>query len=225
MRTLALLLILSAPGLWAQASSPVPARTEGASATPPAAAAGTTAPAGEASWPDHGLLEPDYFGLDPVLLRETKQADFFYAKPGLSLKGRTLRVSWEPPRWLVTTNEKKELETGKRLSEKVFPEALATAMGASLWPGAKVSTTEGDLLLTGRIVMINVRNGWWSQAREAVTFDLKVVDPATKEVLLAAHHRFVCHPMALGGKGNDLELRIAPWALGLSEFCRANFLN
>ncbi|HJV48427.1 MAG TPA: hypothetical protein VJ549_04035 [Geothrix sp.] len=207
---LAILMVLR---LGAQEAAPAP--------KPPDPSIPIQTPAPPCHLLDHGLLDPAYFGIDGAQMKESKVADYLWVKPGLNLKGHTLRVTWEDPQWLNTNNDKLDLEVASRLTKTTLPQAFATAMAASLWGAAKVSFTEGDLILTGRIVMINARSSFWSQAREVMTFDLKIVDAETRELLLACHHRFVCHPFRLGGKGKDLELRIPPFALEFSEYCLA----
>ena len=171
---------------------------------------------------DHDLLDPAYFGIDGKLLKENKVADFFWVKPGLNFKGRTLRVTWEEPHLLVPNTDKLDLSVADRLT-KIIPQELSKTMAASLWPAAKVSSTDGDLVLTGRIVSVLARSGVMSMAREILTFDIKIIDATSKEVVLACHHRFVCHPFTLGGKGKDFELKVPQFALDFSEFCLANY--
>ena len=171
---------------------------------------------------DHDLLDPAYFEIDGRLMRENKLADYFWAKTGLNFKGRTLRVTWEAPHLMVPTSDKLDLSVADRLT-KTLPQEISKAMAASLWPAAKVSSTDGDLILTGRIVSVLARSGVMSMAREILTFDIKIIDSTSREVVLACHHRFVCHPYTLGGKGKDIELKVPQFALDFSEFCLANY--
>jgi hypothetical protein len=140
----------------------------------------------------------------------------------LNFKGHTLKVTWEEPHLMVPNVDKLDLAVAARLT-KILPAEFSKAMAASLWPATKVSSTEGDLVLTGRIVSVLARSGVMSMAREILTFDLKIIDATSQEVVLACHHRFVCHPFTIGGKGKDLELKVPPFALEFSEFCLANY--
>lgn len=168
---------------------------------------------------DHDLLDPAYFGIDGAVMKETKVADYMWVKPGFSFRDHTLKVEWEKPYLLVPHDEKLDLEVANHLT-KVLPQEFSKAMATSLWPAAKVSSTEGDLILTGRIVMINVKSRF-SFSKNILTFDLKIMNAATKEVVLACHHRVIPY----GGKGSgekDLEYRASTYALEFSEYCSAN---
>lgn len=165
---------------------------------------------------DHDLLDPAYFGIDGSLMKENKVADFFWVKPGFSFKGHTLKVDWEAPHLLVPHDEKVDLDAAAYFS-KLLPQELLKCFAASLWPAAKVSSAEGDLILTGRIVMINAKSRF-SFSKEILTFDLKIMNAATKEVVLASHHRLIPNP----GLWN-MKQRVPAYAFELSEFCLANY--
>jgi hypothetical protein len=195
-----------APGVSKSTSAMVPVKSE---ATPRARL-------------DHDLLDPAYFGIDGALMKETKVADFMWVKPGFSFKGHTLKIEWEKPCLLVPKDEKLDLDVADHLT-KVLPREFAKAMSTSLWPSAKVSTTEGDLVLTGRIVMINVRSRF-SFSKNILTFDLKIMNAATKEVVLACHHRVI--PYGVAGSGEEsLEYRVSTYAFEFSEYCLAGYTN
>lgn len=208
---------VAAPGQVAPAVQP-PAPAQAVPAAP--------APAGSAPGPllDQGLLDPAYFKLDGALLKETKLADFFWAKPELNLKGRSLKVAWEEPHWLNQDNDKLDLEVGAWFT-KLIPEALSKALGATLGGDVTVSSAAGDLLLTGRIVHLNARGSGWSMSKEMMSFDLKILDAKSGETVLAIHHRFLCYMAGFRGKGHDLEPRIPKFAAEFAEFCKASLVR
>ncbi|MFZ1376553.1 MAG: hypothetical protein WAS25_08155 [Geothrix sp.] len=223
-------------GLPFQAQEPAPKPTEAATPTqvapaptppaPPQPAPPASATAATALGPllDEGLLDPSYFKLDGALFKESKLADFFWAKPDLNLKGRTLKVKWEEPHWLNQDNDKLDLEVGAWFT-KLIPEELAKALSATLGESTRLSTGESDLLLTGRIVHINARGSGWSLSKEMMSFDLKILDVRSGDVLLALHHRFFCYAAGIRGKGHDLEPRIPKFAKEFAEFCQASLVH
>jgi len=169
---------------------------------------------------DHDLLDPAYFGIDGALMKETKVADFMWVKPGFSFKGHTLKVEWGQPHMLASKDDKFDLEAADHLT-KVLPLEFSKFMAASLWPAAKVSSTEGDLILTGRIVMINVRSRF-SFSKNILTFDIKIMNAVSGEVVLACHHRVI--PYGTEGSGlRSLEARVSTYAFEFSEYCLANY--
>ncbi|MBP1772957.1 MAG: hypothetical protein H6P99_2120 [Holophagaceae bacterium] len=78
-----------------------------------------------------------------------------------------------------------------------FPGMLRGALTGAFNGKAKVSRTEGDLTLIGRFVDANAgsKAAKWliglGAGSETATWDLKVVDPKTGELLLAVHHRAI----------------------------------
>ncbi|MCE1203107.1 MAG: hypothetical protein LWW79_00635 [Holophagaceae bacterium] len=228
--------VLVALPFQAQEPAPAPKPAEVAAPTPVAPAVpppapaqaipAAPAPAANAPGPllDQGLLDPSYFKLDGALLKETNLADFFWAKPGLNLKGRTLKVAWEEPHWLNQDNDKLDLEVGAWFT-KLIPEQLTKALGATLGGDVNVSSTAGDLILTGRIVHINARGSGWSLSKEMMSFDLKILDANSGETVLAIHHRFLCYMAGLRGKGHDLEPRIPKFAGEFAAFCKASLVR
>lgn len=226
---LALLVALSLPGQEpapapkpaealapAQPESQPPARVVPPAPVPPAAAQGALL--------DEGLLDPAYFRLDGALLKETKLADFFWVRPELNLKGRSLKVAWEEPHWLNQDNDKLDLEVGAWFT-RLIPEELTKALNTALGMDTRITTDEGDLLLTGRIVHINARGSGWSLSKELMSFDLKITDAKSGETVLALHHRFLCYAAGFRGKGHDLEPRIPRFAAEFAAFCKASLVR
>jgi len=205
----------------APAPSPAPAPAPAQAATPAPVPAAPAAPGPRL---DEGLLDPAYFKLDGALLKENKLADFFWAKPELNLKGRSLKVTWEEPHWLKQDNDKLDLEVGAWFT-KLLPMELAKALSDTLADDTKLSTGDSDLILTGRIVHINARGSGWSMSKEIMSFDLKILDAKSGEVLLALHHRFLCYFAGLRGKGHDLEPRIPKFAKEFAEFCKTSLVH
>ncbi len=204
----ACLLTLSLPLLAQEATpvpTPVPAPAPAAAsipvAEPPLPAAPAPKPTTSQPLLDKGLLDPAWFGVDGAQLKPTQltlfySMDFFWAKEGLNLKGRSLRVTWEAPVWLRPETDPLNLKAGGEHTAN-FPGYLVEALSKTLGETVMLSTAEGDLMLVGRVVECNAKGSYLSYAIESVTYDLKLVDDKTGEVLLACHNRL------LGGSGKE----------------------
>ncbi|HJV23007.1 MAG TPA: hypothetical protein VJ570_09930 [Holophagaceae bacterium] len=218
---LALPLLAQDPGTPA---APAAAPSATPAAAPEAAAAKPTAPAlPPQPFLDKGLLDPAYFGIKSTDFHEHDWADFVWVKPGFSLKGRKLKVAWEAPHWLNTKNDKGDLDAGESLT-KTFPQALTKGLQEGIGEGIAFSETEGDLLLTGRIVELNARGSIWSPSRDMMTFDLKVVDPASGEAVLAVHQR-ILDAMGFGTKGKGILIRTPSFTKDMSAYIKANLMK
>lgn len=227
------LLVLSLP-LLAQEAAPIPTQVP-----PPAPAAAPTkvvepslpatpGPKPTTSQPllDKGLLDPTWFGVDGAQLKPTQLSlfysmDFFWAKEGLNLKGRSLRVTWEAPAWLRPETDSLNLKAGGEHTAH-FHGYLVDALSRTLGETVKVSATEGDLRLVGRLVECNAKGSYLSYAIESVTYDLKLVDEKTGEVLLACHNRL----LGGGGKeGNGSRRRFRDWTEVFATYAKDTFLK
>ena len=145
--------------------------------------------------------------------------DFFWVKPGLNLAGRTIQMkAWEDPSMLRKGRDGKDNAKATELTD-AFPAMLRGALAGAFNGKAKVSRTEGDLTLTGRFVDANAGNkvAKWliglGAGSETATWDLKVLDTKTGEVLLAVHHRAI----SLTAMSN-IQDKMGKWADKFSTF-------
>ena len=203
-------------GLGAQ-EAPKPAAPP--AATPIAAATPAPAPpAAPAALQDDGLLDPAWFGAG-IAFAKSDDVDFFWVKPGLNLAGRTIQMkAWEDPSMLRKGRDGKDNAKATELTD-AFPAMLRGALAGAFNGKAKVSRTEGDLTLTGRFVDANAGNkvAKWliglGAGSETATWDLKVLDTKTGEVLLAVHHRAI----SLTAMSN-IQDKMGKWADKFSTF-------
>jgi hypothetical protein len=167
---------------------------------------------------DDGLLDPAWFGLPGIELRKTEEIDYLWVKPGLTLEGTSLKVDdWSDPEIRGKKRDAKDSAKAVEVSEQ-FPALLKGALMSSLAGVAKVSRKEGDLVLTGRIVDCNAGSkaakwlvGMGAGAASA-TWDMKLTDPASGEVVLAIHHRAIS-----GTNMSEIDDKIIKWLEKLGE--------
>lgn len=176
---------------------------------------------GGAAWAqklDDGLLDPAWFGAE-VEFRETDDIDYFWVKPGFDLQGRTLFVGpWEDP--VMLAKKKRDPKDSAKASEltDLFPGRLRGALSHALSGIATVSRDSGDVAVVGRIVDCNAGSkaakmmiGWGAGSSNA-TWDLKFVDRASGELLLAVHHRVVS-----GTTMSEVDDKIIKWLETFAE--------
>jgi hypothetical protein len=160
---------------------------------------------------DGGRLDPAWFGPAAQFLRVPRQG-FQWVKPGTSFRGRTLRIQeWEPAVWLGRTREGKD----RAFADQARPD-LRAALERGLRQGfagtARLSTTEGDVLVVGRVVDAagEEQDATFSGAA-SLTLDLKLVDAVSGELLAAFHHTVV-------GEGErDVLAQFGPWCVNLGS--------
>jgi len=179
---------------------------------------GAALAAGGAKKLDKGLLDPEWFG-SGVEFRKTDDIDYIWVKPGFSVKGKTLHVvEWSEPNFLEKDRDAKDQAKASELTE-LMPSRLRGALSATLAGTAKTSKEEGDLIVTGRIVDCNAGSRaakmWVGMGAGSanVTFDIKITDDTSGDVLAAIHHRVVS-----GTAYSEIEDKIAKW---LEEFGEA----
>lgn len=170
---------------------------------------------------DEGLLDPAWFGRE-VEFRKTDEIDYLWVKPGLDLAGRTLHVdAWDDP--VMLAKKKRDPKDAAKASEltDTFPGRLRGALSHSLDGIATVSRKEGDVVVTGRIVDCNAGSkaakwivGMGAGASNA-TWDLKFVDRATGELLLAVHHRAIS-----GTTMSEIDDKIIKWLEKFGEILK-----
>ncbi len=160
---------------------------------------------------DGGLLDPAWFG-PGVQFRSLPKPGFEWVKPGLVLRGRTLRIqAWEAPAWLGKTRDRDDRAFVEGRKDE-FRETLAQGLRRGLGGIARVSTVEGDVLVEARVVdaAAEAPDAMFSGAA-SLTFDLKLVDAVSGELLAAFHQ-------TLAGDGErEVVARYAPWCAGLGR--------
>lgn len=188
---------------------------------------------GAAAWAqklDDGLLDPGWFGGE-LEFRRTDDIDYLWVKPGFDLKGRTLFVdTWDDPAMLA--RKKRDPKDAAKASEltDTFPGRLRGALSLALDGTATVSRKSGDVVVVGRIVDCNAGSkaakwiiGMGAGASNA-TWDVKFVDRASGELLLAVHHRVIS-----GTTMSEVDDKIIKWlekfAEALKEGARAVYDN
>jgi len=167
---------------------------------------------------DEGLLDPAWFG-GAVNFTKGDDVDFFWIKPGLDLTGRTLFMKpWEDPAMLRKGRDGKDNAKATEITDS-FPGMLRGALMGAFNGKAKVSRTEGDLVLVGRFVDANAGSKaakWlvgFGAGSETATWDLKIVDPKTGDLLLAVHHRAIS-----GTAMSNIQDKLVKWADKFATF-------
>jgi len=209
---------------------PVAAEPMPAPATPPAPApapapAPSPAPAVKAPLLDEGLLDPAWFG-NGITFTKGDDVDYFWSKPGLDLTGRVIHMKpWEDPAMLRKGRDGKDNAKATEITDS-FPGMLRGALTGAFNGKAKVSRTEGDLVLMGRFVDANAgsKAAKWliglGAGSETATWDLKILDPRTGEVLLAVHHRAIS-----GTAMSNIQDKLVKWADKFATFVAARALK
>ncbi len=172
---------------------------------------------------DDGLLDPSWFG-GPVAFRELDEVDYLWVKPGFNLAGRTFHIeAWDDP--ISASKNKRDPKDAAKAAEltEAFPARLAGGLAAALDGIAKVSRKEGDIAVVGRIVDCNAGSkaakflvGMGAGSASA-TWDLKFVDRASGELLLAVHHRAIS-----GSYLTDVDDKIVKWIEEFGKLLRGN---
>lgn len=167
---------------------------------------------------DNGLLDPAWFGGD-LAFTKGDDVDFFWIKPGLDLTGRTLHMRpWEDPAMLRKGRDGKDNAKATELTDS-FPGMLRGALTGAFNGKAKVSRTEGDLAVIGRFVDANAGSKaakWlvgWGAGSETATWDLKILDLKSGEILLAIHHRAIS-----GTAMSNIQDKLVKWADKFATF-------
>jgi len=167
---------------------------------------------------DEGLLDPNWFGAD-ITFAKHEEVDFFWIKPGLDLTGRVLLMKpWDDPLMLKKGRDGKDNAKATALTD-TLPATIRGALSGALNGKAKVSRNEGDVEVLGRIVDCNAGSTaakWlvgFGAGQENVTFDIKLVDAKTKELLAAIHHRTIS-----GTNLSNIEGKLVKWADKFGQF-------
>jgi uncharacterized protein DUF4410 len=160
---------------------------------------------------DDGLLDCSWFG-PGIEFRKTEDIDYAWVKAGFTLKGRKIFIDkWADPVFLGTERNAKDSAKVTELTE-VMPTRLRGALSASLAGYAEVSRDGGDIVATGRFVDCNAGSKakkfliGMGAGKATATWDLKLTDKATGELLAAVHHRSVS-----GTAMSEIDDKIAKW--------------
>jgi len=215
--------------LCAQEAAPAATVPSQESQTPTAAAAPPTpaqvpAPATLGTQPiefkvlDGGLLEQAWFGV-AIDFRREKEIDFLWMKPGFNFSGRQIRLkTWEPPIMLIKERDEKDAQRAKELTY-LFPIVLRSCLNNVLAGKVKFSSTEGELTLVGRFVSVNAGSDnakffvGFGAGSATATWDLKIVDTTTNELLLALHHRCIS-----GSAFSGIQDKLEKWSRKFAQY-------
>ena len=160
---------------------------------------------------DGGLLDPAWFG-SAAHFKAIPRQGFEWVRPGLVLQGRTLRIQpWDSPAWLGRAREGRDRAfVGDQ--KAALLDGLADGLQKGLAGIARVSRTEGDVLVEGRVVdAAGESPDAQFSGVASLTFDLKLVDAVSGELLAAFHHTLV-------GEGEREAMgRYGPWCADLAR--------
>jgi hypothetical protein len=171
------------------------------------------AAAGASNRLDDGLLDPAWFGQD-LEFRSSAQLDYFWVKPGFSLQGKTIQVEdWPDPVFLGVKADVDSKDSGRAFQLSAsMANWIRGSLSNALGDYAQVSKGEGDYLLSGRFVDVNAGSkvAKWMVGLGAgsatATWDIKLVDKNTGELVAAMHHRSVS-----GTHMSDIDDKILKW--------------
>jgi Domain of unknown function (DUF4410) len=187
-------------------------------------AASLWTPAASAATPgrlDDGLLDPSWFG--PSLeFRTTEEIDYLWVKPGFDLQGHKLEIAeWSDPDFLSKKNrDNKDAAKAYELTP-LMPGMIRGALTSALDGYAEVVKSDGDMVLTGRIVDCNAGNkaAKWliglGAGSATATWDIKITDKASGTLLAAIHHRSIS-----GTTMSNIDDKIIKWLDQLGKAMR-----
>ncbi len=167
---------------------------------------------------DKGLLQMAWFG-EKVPFAKSEDIDFYWIKPGTKLSGRTIAFKvWDDPVMREKGRDGKDHSKAMALTD-AMPSQIRGALSGAFQGKAKVSRTEGDLELVGRVVDCNAGSKGakffigYGAGSAWVTWDMKVVDPKTHELLIAIHHRVVSASLM-----TNIEDKVEKWSDKFARF-------
>ncbi|MBL0211108.1 MAG: DUF4410 domain-containing protein [Holophagaceae bacterium] len=167
---------------------------------------------------DKGLLQMAWFG-EKVAFAKGEDIDFYWIKPGTKLSGRTIAFkNWDDPVMLEKGRDGKDNSKAMALTD-AMPSQIRGALSGAFEGKAKVSRTEGDLELIGRVVDCNAGSKaakfmvGYGAGSATLTWDMKVVDAKTHELLMAVHHRVVSATFM-----SNLEDKVEKWSDKFARF-------
>lgn len=169
---------------------------------------------------DEGKLEPAWFG-SGMEFRQAEDIDYLWVKPGFSLDGKRVEFSaWQEPAFRGEKAGERDTKD-KRLANDltgrlpgIFADAFRNAFGGRV----EVVDSNGAIQAVGRIVDCSTGSAaakfWVGMGAGAgsTTMDLKFVDAASGELLVALHHRVVS-----GTTLSTTESKLTNWIDELAE--------
>jgi len=164
---------------------------------------------------DEGRLDPAWFG-PAATFQPSKALGFQWVKPGLDLRKRTLQLrAWEAPAWILGHREMKDQVFLRRV-EDALPKGLDHGVRRGL-KGSLPVAAAGDLQLVARVVdAVGQADDYMAAGQVAITFDIKLVDGDTGELLAAFHD-------TIGAPGADfISGRFEQWGDQLGRLLAAS---
>ena len=154
---------------------------------------------------DHGRLDPAWFG-PGVIFEQSPRVYFMWVRPGLSLRGRSLRMGpWEPAAWLVKPRPEKDQAFLRRLEPILIP-SLLEGLRVELREALPASMETGDVVLIGRVTDCRADGvGGMFGGVAGIYFDLKLVDARSGELLVGVHH------LIEGETAESIQARYQKW--------------
>ena len=139
---------------------------------------------------DEGQLDTTWFEKGgQIAFHSTGTVDYLWVKEGASLSNRKFVLDkWEEP-VLGPERDKHDREKASELTGEM-PDFISTAMCQKLTTGSTCSLTDGDIRVVGRFVDINAGRAF-AFVPATSTFDMKLLDAGTGELLVAIHHRVI----------------------------------
>jgi hypothetical protein len=152
---------------------------------------------------DDGRLDPAWFGATAPEFHRCEgdrckvgkdeiTFDYFWVKPGFDIKGHTLMMkAWEPGPFLGDAKrEDNEIKNGAKITTQAAAGLVKQLNKA--WKGAATaSATDGDWIVTARLVDCAGPFGFGFVKFSNATYDLKINDKASGALLLALHNRHI----------------------------------
>lgn len=169
---------------------------------------------------DEGRLDPAWFG-SGLEFREVDEIDYLWVRDGFALDGKKLRFApWPEPEFLGAKASERDTKDERLADEmnatmhRVFAEAFANAFEKRI----EVVEAGEEIRVDGRIVdcstgavAAKLLVGFGAGAG-STTVDLKLVDAATGDLLLAIHHRSVS-----GTHWSTTDSKFVDWADEMAE--------
>jgi hypothetical protein len=174
---------------------------------------------------DEGLLDPGWFG-EGVEFRTTERIDYLWVKPGFSFKGHKVHAAaWADPVFLQGERDAKDAAKAEELTD-LMAGRVRGALSVGLEGIAEVSREEGDLRLEGRFVDVNAGSRMakmlvgWGAGSATATWDMKLIDTSTGEIVWAIHHRSVS-----GTSISNIEDKVVKWLQAFADEARRDFAS
>jgi hypothetical protein len=167
---------------------------------------------------DDGQLLESWFGV-PVAFTKKDNIDFIWIKPGLNLTGRQIWIrSWGKPLILRDGRDEKDLKQASELTY-MFPLLLRNTLSPAFGSRVTLSNSRGDFTLIGRLVDSNAGSMnakffvWMGAGSSTATWDIKLIDTKSNELVMAVHHRAVS-----GSAFTEVQDKIEKWCRRFAQY-------